>query len=377
MARVRDKSKSSKKDRSTAEIANFKKGMGDDVSNDPSKDLAGDIEETTEEKIVEPVEILGPDSDESANLPADDLVVEAVDIETDNTDNRSSRDLVTVDPLTRYLQEASRHAPLTREEEFALAVKYHNDHDRDAAYKIIVGNLWLVIKVSREYERAAKNLLDLIQEGNIGLMEAVKSFDPYRGVRFPSYAVWWIKAYIIRYIIANWRMVKIGTTQAQRKLFFNLRKEKERLEREGFLPAPKLLAERLNVKEDEVVEMEQRLGSSEMSVDAPLQDDNEQTLHGVLASPEQSIEESLAKSELRSLLSKSFDEFEKLLNDKERVIFRERMLGDEKVTLQDISEKLSISRERVRQIENRLKERLKSFLSEKLGDELPEDMEIY
>ena len=121
--------------------------------------------------------------------------------------------------------------------------------------------------IAREYQRAVHNLLDLIQEGNVGLLEAVKNFDPYRGVRFPSYAVWWVRAYIIRYIMNNWRMVKIGTTQAQRKLFFNLQKERDRLEREGFTAEPRLIAQRLDVKEKEVVEMEQRLAARDLSVE--------------------------------------------------------------------------------------------------------------
>ena len=149
-------------------------------------------------------------------------------------------------------------------------MQYHEKQDVQAAYSLVSSNLWLVVKVAREYEQAARSLLDLIQEGNIGLMEAIKNFDPYRGVRFPSYAVYWIRAYMIRFIISNLRMVKIGTTQAQRKLFFNLKKEKEKLEREGFYAAPKLLAERLQVKESEIVEMEQRLGGNDVSFDAPL-----------------------------------------------------------------------------------------------------------
>src|SRR5262249_24676063 len=137
--------------------------------------------------------------------------------------------------------------------------------DVDAAYKLVTGNLRLVVMIAREYQRATRNLLDLIQEGNIGLMEAVKKFDPYRGIRFPSYAVWWVRAYIIRYLINNWRLVKLGTTQAQRKLFFNLQREKERLEAEGFSPAPKLIAQNLGVKEEEVVEMEKRMSGRDMS----------------------------------------------------------------------------------------------------------------
>ena len=139
--------------------------------------------------------------------------------------------LIALDPLQRYLQEIRRYSLLTREEEHELAVRYQTNHDVEAAYRLVTGNLRLVVMIAREYQRSFRTLLDLVQEGNIGLMEAVKNFDPYRGVRFPSYAVWWIRAYIIRYVINNWRMVKLGTTQAQRKLFFNLQKEKDRLER--------------------------------------------------------------------------------------------------------------------------------------------------
>lgn len=321
---------------------------------------------------VDGVEVLPAEGGEelSADIEPEELVSEtaqAVDVEAVERDAPRSRDIVPYDPLSAYLREAGRNPPLSKDEEYALALRYFASKDREAGYKLVVSNLWLVIKIAREYEKAARNLLDLIQEGNIGLIEAVKNFDPYRGVRFPSYAVWWVRAYIIRHIIANWRMVKIGTTQAQRKLFFNLRKEKEKLEREGFTPAPKLLAEKLNVKEDEVIEMEQRLGSSELSVDAPLLDDSEHNMHGLLPSADPSAEERLGNQQLRELLLKSFDQFAATLSEKERLIFRERMLGEEKATLQDISEKLDISRERVRQIEARLRERLREFLVERMG----------
>ena len=248
-------------------------------------------------------------------------------------------------------------------------MRYLKTKDVEAAYRLVTSNLWLVVKIARDYERAARGLLDLVQEGNIGLMEAVKNFDPYRGVRFPSYAVWWIKAYMVRYLIANWRMVKIGTTQAQRKLFFNLKKEKDRLEREGFVPAPKLLAEKLDVKESEVIEMEQRLGSSDVSVDAPVQGgESDSTLLGVLPSPESSAEDLIDRGRSQKLIKQGLEEFAATLKDKERIIFLERMLGEEKATLQEISEKVGVSRERVRQIENRLRERLKIFFEERLGN---------
>src|ERR1043166_8984118 len=164
-------------------------------------------------------------------------------------DKSSAMAIVPTDTLQRYLSEIRRYPVLSREEEHKIAVEYKEHGDVQAAYKLVTANLRLVVMIAREYQRAFRNLLDLIQEGNIGLMEAVKNFDPYRGIRFPSYAVWWIRAYIIRYLM------NIGTTQAQRKLFFNLQREKDRLEAEGFTPGPKLLAQNLQVKESEVVEM--------------------------------------------------------------------------------------------------------------------------
>src|ERR1043166_2636074 len=194
-----------------------------------------------------------PDDETShaeANLRLSDLPIDIAE-----EPPAAGKALVSYDPLQRYLTEIRRFPLLTREEEHRLAVEYKEYGNVEAAYKLVTGNLRLVVMIAREYQKAFKNLLDLIQEGNMGLMEAVKNFDPYRGVRFPSYAVWWIRAYIIRYIMSDWRMVKIGTTQAQRKLFFNLQREKEKIEAEGLTPGPKLLAQRLQVKEDEVVEM--------------------------------------------------------------------------------------------------------------------------
>jgi RNA polymerase sigma-32 factor len=276
--------------------------------------------------------------------------------------------LVPFDPLQRYLAEIRRFPLLGRDEEHRLAVRYKEYEDVQAAYKLVTSNLRLVVMIAREYQKAFKNLLDLIQEGNMGLMEAVKNFDPYRGVRFPSYAVWWIRAYMIRYIMNDWRMVKIGTTQAQRKLFFNLQKEKEKIEAEGLTPGPKLLAQRLNVKEDEVVEMEQRLGSRDLSVDVPIGDDAEATMLNFLQDNKQSPEEQFADAQYRELLRQKMEQFAKGLKDKELVIYRERLLTEEPVTLREIGEKYGISRERVRQIEERVKKKLKTYLNKELKD---------
>jgi len=271
--------------------------------------------------------------------------------------------LVPFDPLQRYLTEIRRFKLLSREEEHRLAVQYKEYGDLEAAYKLVTANLRLVVMIAREYQKAFKTLLDLIQEGNMGLMEAVKNFDPYRGVRFPSYAVWWIRAYMIRYIMNDWRMVKIGTTQAQRKLFFNLQKEKEKIEAEGLMPGPKLLAQRLQVKEDEVVEMEQRLASRDLSVDVPIGgDDDEATMLSFLPDNKQTPEQQFADAQYHELLHDKMEQFAKTLKDKELVIYRERLLNEEPATLREIGEKYGISRERVRQIEERVKKKLKTYL---------------
>lgn len=305
--------------------------------------------------------------------PRDEPFPGEIDLFDDQVDSKEEGDasgkaLVPYDPLQRYLMEIRRYPLLTREEEHRLAVEYRQFGNIEAAYKLVTANLRLVVMIAREYQKAFRNLLDLIQEGNIGLMEAVKNFDPYRGIRFPSYAVWWIRAYIIRYIMNDWRMVKIGTTQAQRKLFFNLQKEKQKLEAEGFTPGPKLLAQRLNVKEGEVVEMEQRLANRDLSTDMPIGDDAEVTLLNFLADNKQTPEERLADAEYRQVLNEKMEAFARGLKDKELVIFRERLLNEAPLTLREIGEKYGISRERVRQIEERVKKKLKEYLNKEFKD---------
>jgi RNA polymerase sigma-32 factor len=305
---------------------------------------------------------------DNKQLPFPDLNLSLPDPDSEEARSSDGKALVPFDPLQRYLTEIRRFPLLSRDEEHRLAVEFKEYGNIEAAYKLVTANLRLVVMIAREYQKAFRNLLDLIQEGNMGLMEAVKNFDPYRGVRFPSYAVWWIRAYMIRYIMNDWRMVKIGTTQAQRKLFFNLQKEKERIEAEGLTPGPKLLAQRLNVKEDEVVEMEQRLGSRDLSVDVPLGEDDEATLLHFLPDEKQSPEEQFADSQYQELLRQKMSQFAAGLKDKELVIYRERLLNEEPRTLREIGEKYGISRERVRQIEERVKKKLKTFLSKELPD---------
>jgi RNA polymerase sigma-32 factor len=292
----------------------------------------------------------------------------AVVEDDDEKGDDDGRALVPFDPLQRYLTEIRRYPLLSREEEKELGIRYQEQGDIEAAYKLVTGNLRLVVMIAREYQRATRNLLDLIQEGNIGLMEAVKKFDPYRGIRFPSYAVWWVRAYIIRYLINNWRVVKLGTTQAQRKLFFNLQKEKDRLEAEGITPGPKLIAQRLDVKESEVIEMEQRLASRDLSIDQPSDDETGGTLLDVLPGATETAEKQVGDAEFRKEIGDRIHAFGATLKDKEAVIFSERLLAEKPLTLQEIGDKYGISRERVRQIEERLKKRLRTFLQDEIKD---------
>ena len=281
------------------------------------------------------------------------------------------RSLTRFDPLTQYMNEIRRYPLLTREEEHELAVRYYKSGDVDAARRLITANLRLVVKIAHEYRRAYRHLLDLVQEGNVGLLQAVRKFDPFRGVKLSSYAAWWIRAYILKFILNNWRLVKIGTTQAQRKLFFNLRKEKEKLEALGFAPEAKLLAERLDVTEAEVDEMEKRLGAGEVSLDAPLsREDDAGATHldmldaGGDARPDVAAE----ADEFRALLKSKLMEFEATLAGREKTIFHERLHAESPLTLQEIGERYGISRERARQLEKRLTTKLREYLRRELGD---------
>jgi RNA polymerase sigma-32 factor len=285
------------------------------------------------------------------------------------------RDLTRADALQRYMAEVARHPLLSREEEHELAVKFASTHDPDLAYRLVTANLRLVVKIAHEYRRAAFNLLDLIQEGNIGLMHAVQKYDPFRGVKLSSYAAWWIRAYILRYLMDNWRMVKLGTTQAQRKLFFNLRKEQEKLLSQGFEAGPRLLAERLDVSEQDVREMDQRLGNDEFSLDAPIVsggDESRQTQGDRLVHQTQPVDEQLADEELRRIFKEKLAVFGKSLTaDKDRFLFENRIApadDREPMTLQEIGDRWGVTRERARQLEARLTGRLKDYLRKELPD---------
>ncbi|NLZ17752.1 MAG: RNA polymerase factor sigma-32 [Desulfobulbaceae bacterium] len=271
--------------------------------------------------------------------------------------------------LHRYLQEISQYELLSREETEDLAVRFKETGDPNAAYRLVSSNLRLVVKVAMDFQKYwMQNFMDLVQEGNVGLVQATKKFDPYRGVKFSYYAAYWIRAYILKFIMDNWRLVKIGTTQAQRKLFFSLNKEKKLLESQGFKPDVKLLAERLNVKESEVVEMSQRMDNWDVSLEAPVRSDSEDEQKSFLPSDGPGIEEMVASQQMRERLGSVLAAIDDKLNDKERMILQDRLLTDEPKTLQTIADEFGISRERVRQIEANLLKKLRRQLEKDLPD---------
>ncbi len=276
------------------------------------------------------------------------------------------------DALQTYLREVQRHPLLTPEKTHELAVKFIETQDPALARVLVTANLRLVVKIAYEYRRAYKNIMDLIQEGNIGLMQAVKRYDPYRGVKLSSYAAWWIRAYILRFILNNWRLVKLGTTQAQRKLFFNLRKKRAELTAMGIDPTNAEIAKQLNVPEQDVAEMEVRLQSSEKSLDAPVGDAEGRAIAKVdmMPSSAEGPETLMADSELHGLLKEKLAEFRKTLEgkDKDLAIFDQRLVADDPLTLQELGDRFGISRERVRQLEQRLTGRLRDYLSAEMGD---------
>jgi RNA polymerase sigma-32 factor len=307
-------------------------------------------------------------SDESADLrtpsPSSD--------KTSSSQNasESGSGLAQASALTAYMSQLRHHAPITREEEHDLAVQWVEDGDVDAAKMLVVSNLRLVVKIAMEYRRAWTNTLDLIQEGNVGLMEAVQRYDPYQGVKLSSYAVYWIRAYILKYILDNMRSVRLGTTRASRKLFFRLNKEKRELERQGYEAEPKLIAERLDVSEDDVIDMEARLSRPDLSFDAPLRSDegDGMTYGDRMAAPGISSEAAVGAGELREVFLGKIAEFAESIGDRDLTILNERILAEEPKTLAELGKEFEVSRERVRQLEAKLVKRLRAYMEENLVD---------
>jgi RNA polymerase sigma-32 factor len=353
--------KSKTKAKSTRPPRTKQKGPPSPPAAEKSADASGSDEapESSEQNDDEIVEAAGEVVEEGVPEIDEPVAVES-----------TSSSLTRLDPMQQYLREVQRHPLLTPEEEHALAVKYVGTADVAAAARLVTANLRLVVKIAYEYRRAYKNIMDLVQEGNIGLMQAVKRYDPYRGVKLSSYAAWWIRAYILRFILNNWRLVKLGTTQAQRKLFFNLNKEKARLSAMGIEPSSAEIARRLGVEEQEVTDMDRRLSSGEMSLDAPVGDTEGRPVSRLEMMPTTASgpDTAVADGEIQQMVKAKLADFRTTLKGKDVDIFDERLVAEEPLTLQELGDKFGISRERVRQLEARLTGRLREYLKSELGD---------
>ena len=269
-----------------------------------------------------------------------------------------------VDILTAYLNEIRQYENLTENEEQELAIKLRETNDSDAAYRLTTSHLMLVVRIAMTFRRQWQNMMDLIQEGNIGLLKAVKKFDPFRGVRLSSYATWWIRSYILKYMLDNWRLVRVGTTNNRRKLLYNLRKEKEKLENQGFTPTPKLLAEHFGVEESDVIDVQASLGVGDISVDTPMREGEEATPamfladHGAI-SPEENAEQ----NQFLESLKQEINSFKKELKPIEQKILSERILSENPRSLQEIGNDQNITREAIRQTEQRILKKFKPYIT--------------
>ena len=280
---------------------------------------------------------------------------------------RQKGTLAPPDPFSAYLQEVKKYPILTEEEEKELAIRLKETGDVDAAYKLTTANLMLVVKIAMTFKREWQNLMDLVQEGNVGLMKAVKNFDPFRGVRLSAYASWWIKSYILKYILDNWRLVRVGTTNARRKLLFNLKKEKERLEREGFDPSTKLLAEHFGVDEGEIIDVEASIGAVDVSMDTPTRPDSPMTPAQSL-SDGKSLEKGAEIDQFRKILQQKIEGFKSDLKPAEIEILEKRILSESPQSLQEIGDQRGVTREAIRQSEQRLLKKFRIYIEEEMPE---------
>ncbi len=266
------------------------------------------------------------------------------------------------DTLDLYIAQIKKFDLLSREEEYRLATAYRNLGDRQSAQSLICANLRFVVKIADEYRGYGLRILDLIQEGNIGMMMALKKFEPARGLKFITYAVWWIRAYINNFIMKNWSLVKIGTTQAQKKLFFKLNQTRRALRRLTGREEPQDIANELAVRDDEVEEMARRMAARDASLDLQLTEGSDYTLLDTLADERDNQETLLLEHEEAHLLSTRVKGALTVLNERERHIVQQRILCDTPQTLQELADHYGISRERIRQIEKSSLEKLKGQL---------------
>jgi RNA polymerase sigma-32 factor len=280
----------------------------------------------------------------------------------------SQKSLIPLSAIQIYLREVAKYPLLDPEEELRLAIDHYEGGDAIAAHRLITANLRLVVKIANEFSKAQTNFLDLIQEGNYGLAVAVKKFNPYKGSKLSSYAAWWIKAYILKYLLENKGQLKIATTAAQRKLFYNLEKETSRLLSEGDPADAVTIAENLKVREKDVIEMQKRMTSPEVSLDSPIQSDGEKGFllrDSISDKNQQDIAEVLADEQVKKIFLEHLQEFKTILSEREQNILQERLMSESPLTLQEIGKRYGISRERARQIEVQIIKKLKKFIHQK------------
>lgn len=263
------------------------------------------------------------------------------------------------DGLSHYLEAIQRYPLLSKEEERKIAERYHQTKDPKDAEILVTANLRFVVKVAAEYSQFGSKLIDLIQEGNVGLMHAVKEYNPYKGARLITYAVWWIKGYIQDYLMKQHSMVKIGTTHNQRKLYYNLEKEKAKIDRLGMEPTVKLLSDRLGVPEKDVLMMEQRMARKDLSLDQPVSEGENSSFLDFEASSDINATEQLIANESIQQLNQAIENIREKLSEKELYILQNRLLKDDPMKLQEIGTQWGVTREAVRQMEVRLMKKIK------------------
>jgi RNA polymerase sigma-32 factor len=271
--------------------------------------------------------------------------------------------------LFKYMQEVNTYKLLSNEKTIALILMYQKNGDQLAGNELITANLRLVVKIAGDFQKYwTTNFLDLVQEGNIGLIKAIKKFEPERGIKFSYYATFWIRAYILKFIMDNWRLVKLGTTQVQRKLFYKLNKEKKALEAQGVKPESHLLAKRLDVRETDIIEMEQRFNGPDLSLESPINPDSPTEHKDMLSENGPSVEDLAAKREIIEKIHNVLDKQKGSLCEREKVILEDRLLHDDSRSLKNIAEQFQISRERIRQIEARLLKKIGKSLQQEMPD---------
>lgn len=302
-----------------------------------------------------------PKEDLPGELPSDEELIEATPPNLPVIADTEEESLASSDPVARYLMEIRRYPLLDREQEHALAVRLYETGDPKAAEQLVTANLRFVVKIASEYSKFGARMIDLIQEGNVGLMHAVKEFNPYKGVRLITYAVWWIRGYIREYLMKQYSMVRIGTTAAQKKLFYRLQKEQEALEQMGLEQNVALLSGRLGVSEKDVVDMQKRMSQRDVSLDQPLNSDGDGRLMDLQSEADPTnVDEELGRREELAALEEQIEGLRSELSERELELLDERLLADDPLTLQEIGERHGVSREAVRQMEARLLEKIKS-----------------